>query len=587
MPPAPIMKFRFHAKSKFNQRSEIQTAALKAVLRARKSGIIILPCGGGKTALIVELAMLLAAMSETAGQAQRVLFLCFESQGVLQTASVLREHTNIQPHHICVQTGRHKDPPHPNFCFMVTTYAMFSSTTEARSEGSKAARDYVFNNKWNVVVCDEVHHACAPTYEPFLKKLKEHAEIMLGATATLYRNESQVKETRQEHEKRIFGWFGPVLYRCSAGESERAGLVAKIRRAEVRVSLTNAFAKAHETVKEFTEKQYLAALNPQKLNALACICGMHTRMGHTGIVFATHLLTAKVLRDVLGEGWEILSGSNAHGVDEKHSAEANQQIVKRFNAGELAGIISTAVGESSLDLYCTAFRYVVVLDADGGSASAAQKLGRAARTPRVSGKEGESPERQRERRLALQKSAAYYEINTRRTADIASAKRRVAEFEVEGYPDTVRVHYDDLVAWATEEQFKLPFTALLQDMRLLKEILTYSALAHQVAAAKAAAADVKKPQKEAMKKHSDASNNANTKVMRELAKKRCKQLQAVQSAVDERAQEEKQRVLDATQLPPAAVQLFVSLGLPLGVLEELGVCEQVLLPPSDDEGEAF
>lgn len=587
MPPAPTVQFRFHPKSKFRQRSEIQTAAFKAVLRARKSGIIILPCGGGKTALIAELAMILAAMSETSGQAQRALFLCFESQGVLQTAAVLRDHTTIRPHHICVQTGRQKDPPHPNFCFMVTTYAMFSSMTEARSEGSKAARDYVLNKHWNIVVCDEVHHACAPTYEPFLKKLKEHADVMLGATATLYRNESQVKETREEHEKRLFGWFGPVLYRCSASESERAGLVAKIRRAEVRVSLTDEFAAAHEAVKDFTEKQYLAALNPQKLNALACICGMHTRMGHTGIVFATHLLTAKVLRDVLGEGWEILSGSNAHGVDEKHSAEANREIVKRFNAGELAGIISTAVGESSLDLHCTAFRYVVVLDADGGSASAAQKLGRAARTPRVDPKEGETQEQLRARRLAQQKSAAYYEINTRRTADIASAKRRVAEFEVEGYPDTVRVPYEDLVAWAAEEQFALPFAELLHDMRLLKEILTYSALANQVAAAKAAAAGIKKPQKDAMRKNAEASNSAGTKVMRELAKKRCEKLQAQQSVVDERARQEKQRVLDAAQLPPAAMKLFMALGLPLDVLMALGVEDQVLMPPSDDEGEAL
>ena len=158
---------------------------------------------------------------------------------------------------------------------------------------------------------------------------------------------------------------------------------------------------------------------------------------------------------------------------------------------------------------------------------------------------------------------------------------------MEGYPETRRVQYEDLLAWAGEEQFALPFTALLHGMRLLKEILIYSSLGDSVAAAKAAAADVKKPQKDAMKKNTEASNSAGTKVMRDLAKKRCEKLQKSQSVVDELARQEKQRVLDAAQLPPVAVKLFTALGLSLGVLEALGVGAQVLLPPSDDEGEAF
>ena len=71
--------------------------------------------------------------------------------------------------------------------------------------------------------------------------------------------------------------------------------------------------------------------------------------------------------------------------------------------------------------------------------------------------------------------------------------------------------------------------------------------------------------------------------MRERAKMKRKRLQKAQSTVDERACSEKQRVLDAAQLPPAAVELFSALRLPLKVLEELDVAEQVLMPPSDDE----
>ena len=583
--PAPAVQFRFHASSKFKHRSELQTAALGAVLATPKSGIVIAPCGSGKTAVMIEAAMVLAAKSPTASKHQRVLILCFESQGVLQTADALREHTTLQPHHVCVQTGRLKDVPHANFCFMITTYAMFSSLNEVRSERSKAVRNFVLNTQWDLVVCDEVHHACAPTYRPFLEGLQKNASRMLGFTATLYRNENQVLETRVEHERRVFGWFGPVLYRCSAVESERAGLVAKIRRAEVPVTLTAEFAAVYRNTKDWTLRQYLAALNPHKLNALACICGMHAKMGHAGIVFSTHLLTAKVLRDVLGAGWEILSGSNAHGVEDRHTAEANAKIVQRFNAGELAGIISTAVGESSLDLYCSAFCYVVVLDADGGSASAAQKLGRVARTRRVVANKNETPDELKARRLELQKSASYYEINTSETADVVAARRRVAEFEVEGYPETLRIDYDEVVEWADEEPFTLPCATLLDHMRLLKEILTYSSLGGSVVAAKAASVAVKAPQRSSIKRYTEAASTANTKVMRELAKKKRERLQKSQAAVDERASVEKKRVMESAQLPRHAVQLFASLNLPVEVLEALKIDDQVLMPASDDDEE--
>ena len=590
MPPSaaavagPQVEFRFRPSSPYTQPSEIQQAAVDALLKTKaRSGIVICPCGSGKTAVLIQVAMKLAARSKAAGQAQRVLILCYESQGVLQVAEALRRHTTLGDK-VCVQTGRHKDVPGSNFCFLVTTYAMFSASGNSRGASGKRAREYVENTAFNVVLCDEAHHIGAPTYRKFLEMLQEKAERMYGFTATLYRNDSAVQETRREHERRMFGWFGPVLYRATAAESERAGLVAKIRRAEVRVCLTREFALAHARAQK-TEKQYLAALNPQKLNAVACLCRIHEGLDHAGIVFAQHLLTAKVLRVVLGKGWEILSGSNAHGLDEKKSAEANQKIVRRFNEGKLRGIISTAVGESSLDLHCASFRYVVVLDADGGSASAAQKLGRVARTPRLVPRPGETPEQLRARRLKAQKSAAYYEINTLGTADVEAAERRAVEFEAEGYPQTQRVRYADLAAWAAEEEFALPHDGLVRDMELLKEIATYGALGQSAGRAKAAAVGVRAPHQRKMRQAADAATNAKTQVGRLLARKNVAQLKRAQARVDAEAHEAKEGVLNATRLPRRAVRLFAALDLPLSVLEAVHIDAQVLLEPSDSESE--
>lgn len=586
MPPCaagPAVEFRFRPSSPFTKPSEIQQAAIDALLTTKeRSGLVICPCGSGKTAILIHVAMKLAARGKAAGKAQRVLVLCYESQGVLQIADAMRRHTTLGDREVCVQTGRHKDVPSSNFCFLVTTYAMFSASGNGRSASGKRARAYVETTPFDVVLCDEAHHVCAPTYRAFLETLR--AERMYGLTATLYRNDSTVQETRREHERRMFGWFGPVLYHATAAESERAGLIAKIRRSEVRVRLTRPFAVAHARA-QGTEKQYLAALNPQKLNAVACLCRMHEGMDHAGIVFAQHLLTAKVLRVVLGEGWEILSGSNAHGLDEQHSADANARIVKRFNEGKLRGIISTAVGESSLDLHCASFRYVVVLDADGGSASAAQKLGRVARTPRSAPRPGETVEQLRARRVATQKSAAYYEINTLDTADVEAAERRAVEFEAEGYPQTKRIAYADLVEWAAEAEFALPHDGLVRDMELLKEVATYGALGRSAGRAKAAAVGVKAPHQQKMRKYTDAASNATTQVGRMLAKKNVAQLKRAQARVDAQAHEAKEGVLNATRLPRRAVRLFIELNLPLPVLEALKIDAQVLLVPSDDESE--
>ena len=585
----PRVEFRFLADSPFRHKSIIQKRAIEAIRVSNGRGIIVIPCGGGKTAVGAEAAMALAAQSPDSGTKQHVLWLCFESVGVLQAAEDLRKHTTLQPNQVCVQTGKHKDEPDNHFCFMVTTYAMFSSGVTGRSEKARRVSRYVHETAFNVIILDEVHHACAPTYMPFLKELMKKAEHVVGLTATLFRNEQTAKETREEHGKRVFGWIGPVLYHCTARESEEAGLVAKIRRAEIKVDLTREFKLAHESslgssANRNSRRFYLASLNPQKLNALVFICRMHERMDHAGIVFSTHLLTAKVLRDVLGEGWEVLAGSNAHGVEEKHTADANNKIVKRFNAGQLRGIISTAVGESSLDLHCESFRYVVVLDADGGSASAAQKLGRAARTPRVVSEPGESSASLRKRRLRKRKSAAYYEINTRRTADVSAAKRRAVEFEVEGYPDKTSISYETILAEAKAEEVELPYTTLTGEMQLMKEILSYDTLKNTFAVAKAAEAAEKAPQKAKIRMHNEAAHNhGHSKIVRELHKMRSKKLSKQQGGVDARASIAKERVLNSARLSDDAVRLFSSLTLPSSVLVQLKIGQQVLLAPSDDD----
>ena len=187
-----------------------------------------------------------------------------------------------------------------------------------------------------------------------------------------------------KEEEEAFRWFGPVAYRTTCKELEDAGLIAKIVRGVVECDFTPEFQKAYEMANG-VQTTYLAALNPAKLNALVTICRMHKKMNHIGIVFANHLIVAEVAKECLGNRWAVLSGGAVHGKKEQHTPMRNNQIVKRFNNGELDGMICTAVGESSMDVHIQDFCFVCVLEADSGIASAGQRIGRVARSQELSG----------------------------------------------------------------------------------------------------------------------------------------------------------------------------------------------------------
>ena len=196
--------------------------------------------------------------------------------------------------------------------------------------------------------------------------------------------------------------------------------------------MTAHFASAHAQTAG-PPKQYLQALNPEKLNAVWMLVELHHRIGDIGMIFCNHLLPAKTIKAFLGPKWEVLAGGNAHGTEGTHTARANAALVRRFNDGELDGLITTPVGESALDVYNARFRYAIVVDAHSGHASAAQKLGRLSRTPRLPPDPDESAGARAEHLRRAQKRASYYEIVTRNSEETSAARAREVQFLHDGY----------------------------------------------------------------------------------------------------------------------------------------------------------
>lgn len=568
--------FKLLQGSKFLRPSEPQAQALEAIFATDKSGIVVLPCGAGKTAVFLQAAV-------NAGN--RVLFLNFEKQGVIQVADAIRQHTNVKDAHLCVYSSECKKDPNHLLCYMATTYSMFSSTSN-RSNDTNKVRKFVFNTAWDLVVLDECHHAWAETYRPIVQELLKTSKRVLGFTGTLCRSETASAadastSARREAHAKEFSFIGEVLYSRTCAELEAAGLIAKVQRMEVAVALTDHFRVALEAASGSC-KLYVQALNPEKLNATWMLVQMHLALGHVGMVFCDHLLPAKTLKSVLGARWEVLSGGNAHGTEGSHTAQVNASLVKRFNAGELDGLIATPVGESALDVHNPKFRYAIVIDAHGGQAPASQKLGRLSRTPRVLREPDESAEDHAKRVKQQQKVASYYEIVTTDTEEETAARARNVQFIDDGYKCR-HVDYGKLVSQLSSvggSEAQAPYSDPVAQLTLLVECLSYQELGVVEGEGNVKAAEVLQPHRELTRKLKQKRDGAKHALFRQ---RKQQQLVRTRAQLPERKAEAsvaKREVMEGAAMPEAAARVLRALQIDPALLAR---AKLVMPPPPPEE----
>ena len=575
--------FALLESSPFNQLSEPQQEALSAIREAAGSGIVVLPCGSGKTCVFVRAAL---------ESGRKVLFLCYERQGVAQVASVIRAHTNVASKFLCVCTGD-KKPEAPNalFCYMVGTYHLFSSANgTGRSETTTRLREFVLSTQWDLVVLDEVHHAAAPTYRPFVESLR--ATRRLGFTGTLCRTDLAGDQRGEERADTMAGHFrfvGPVLYKQSCAELEAEGLIARVRCMEIRTRLVPSFKKAYDHVDVGGQtRKYVESLHPEKLNAVFCIVTMHRSMGELGMLFVCHLLHAKVLQDLLGPKWEILAGGHAHGEDGTHTTNANATVVERFNCGEIDGLISTAVGESALDVINLDFRYAIVVDAHSGAASASQKLGRLSRTTRLPRRDGESDAELRTRRLNAQKHGCFYDLLTEQTEELTAAEHRRRQFHEEGY-DCSLIEYDVLLGEFAQFQSEtsnvtLPCVSEAQQIKLLAETLSYTEKGRAATVGASEARKHREEHKRVTKRAEKRSLEASNSLFRQRHRRTHSVLQKQNKDVQTTARAICKQVVAEAPLGLVALNVLKDVDVSASVLSELGITiPRVGSSSSDDE----
>jgi DNA excision repair protein ERCC-3 len=337
------------------------------------SGVVVLPCGAGKT--LVGAAVMAQAKATT-------LILVTNTVSVHQWRRELVERTNLTEAEIGEYSGERKEIRPVT----IATYQVLTS----RSKGEFRHLE-VFNARdWGLVVYDEVHLLPAPIFR-FSADLQ--ARRRLGLTATLVREDGR--------EADVFSLIGPKRYDAPWRDVEAQGWIAPADCTEVRVTLTDAERMAYAVCEE-TDRYRAAATMDSKLAAVESIVAKH--QGERVLVIGAYLDQLEALSQHLDA--PVIQGSTR--------TKQREELFAAFRSGDLKTLIVSRVGNFSIDLPEAAVA-IQVSGTFGSRQEEAQRLGRVLR-PKADGRQ-----------------AHFYTVVSRDTVDTEYAAHRQRFLAEQGY----------------------------------------------------------------------------------------------------------------------------------------------------------
>ncbi|SCO91450.1 probable DNA helicase RAD25 [Fusarium oxysporum] len=316
-----------------------------------KSGIIVLPCGAGKT-----LVGITAACTIRKG----VIVLCTSSVSAVQWRNEFLKWSNINPEDITTLTSDSKEKFSGSTGVIVTTYSMVTNSRE-RAHDSKKMMDFLAGREWGLMLLDEVHVVPANMFRRVISSIKTHSK--LGLTATLLREDDKI-----DHLNFL---IGPKLYEANWMELSQQGHIAKVQCAEVWCSMPTVFYEQYLQVSS-RMKRTLAAINPSKFQACQFLINYHEARGDKIIVFSDELYSLKLYAYKL-KRYLIYGGT---------SQEERLRVLDHFRHNpEVNTLFLSKIGDTSLDLP-EATCLIQISSQFGSRRQEAQRLGRILRAKR-------------------------------------------------------------------------------------------------------------------------------------------------------------------------------------------------------------
>ncbi|KAL0483228.1 DNA excision repair protein ERCC [Acrasis kona] len=367
--------------------------------RAR-SGIIVLPCGAGKT---------LTGITAASTIKRSTLVLCINAVSVEQWKNQFKLWTNVDESRIVCFTSTVKEKlPLTGASIIITTYNMISHNRKRSIEGQRIMQQ-ISEREWGMMLLDEVHVVPAETFRRVIEVVKAHCK--LGLTATLLREDNLTDD--------LYFLIGPKLYEANWLDLQKKGHLATVHCVEVWCPMTPEFYREYLTTNH-NKRQLLYVMNPNKFRACEYLLKYHEARGDKIIVFADNIFALEEYARELKRAFIFGDTSQAERIE----------IFKKFRTTtQINTIFISKVGDTAIDLP----EATVILQISshfGSRRQEAQRLGRILR-PKGQGKG--------------QNSAYFYSLVSLDTAEMFFSSRRQQFLINQGYAFRVLANIDEQI----------------------------------------------------------------------------------------------------------------------------------------------
>jgi len=337
------------------------------------SGVVVLPCGAGKT--LVGVGAMVQAGATT-------LILVTNTVSARQWRDELLKRTSLTEDEIGEYSGSRKE-------IRPVTIATYQVMT-TRRKGAYTHLSLLDARDWGLIIYDEVHLLPAPI---FRMTADLQARRRLGLTATLVREDGR--------EDDVFSLIGPKRFDAPWKDIEAQGYIAPADCVEVRITLPDAERMTY-AMAEPEERYRLASTSTSKdriVEALVDKCS-----GEPTLVIGQYL-------DQLDR---LAARLNAHLITGQTPVAERQKLFQQFRTGEVERLVVSKVANFSIDLPEASIA-IQVSGTFGSRQEEAQRLGRILR-PKGDGR-----------------TARFYSVVSRDTVDADFAAHRQRFLAEQGY----------------------------------------------------------------------------------------------------------------------------------------------------------
>ncbi|MWV45148.1 helicase [Paenibacillus sp. HJL G12] len=310
--------------------------AFEGVTGSGGSGVLVLPCGAGKT--VIGLAALERQQCEC-------LILTSNTTSVEQWIQELTNKTTLKSSEVGQYTGQKKE-------VKPVTVATYQILTHRRSKNDEFEHMKLFNERnWGLIIYDEVHLLPAPV---FRATADIQATRRLGLTATLVREDGC--------EQDVFSLIGPKRYEMAWKELEADGWIAKVDCCEIRIPMDSDLREKY-IYAEGKEKFRLAAENPAKTRIVMDLLNKHQSAGI--LVIGQYLDQLQAIAEAIGA--PLISG--------KMPQQQRTALYASFKRGETPVLVVSKVANFAVDLPDASVA-IEISGSFGSRQEEAQRLGR-------------------------------------------------------------------------------------------------------------------------------------------------------------------------------------------------------------------